>query len=440
TADGKGYLGSGFIVDKNGILVTNYHVIRYAKEINVKLKDGTVYPVTSVIYNDANRDICIFKIDAANLPVIPLGDSKALRIGEKVYCIGNSAGLDYSFSDGVLSGIRDLNNLKWLQFTAPVSSGSSGGPLINSRGEAVGVVTMGMYPDASTAVVQNINFALVINEIKPHLTASSKKTLSEITNLSTAQIDNYFMEINQCFLRDDYDQAIVKINQGLQIEPNVAGLYSLRGLAYGKKGDFERALVDYNKALELDPNFATAYCERGGIYFLKGYNDQAIADYTKAIEMEPNEARYYSRRAGVYSKKNNFKQAMADANKAIELDPTDDAYLSRGLVHSNSKDFDRAIADYSHALQINPYSVQTYLIRGLAYVEKGDNDRAIADYAKVLEIDPGSLQAYVFRAIAYFRKKDCEQGWKDVHKAESLGFKFGPDTMVDFMKCSQGAK
>lgn len=183
TLTGEQYLGSGFIVDSQGVVMTNYHVIQGVQNLSVQLKDGSSYPAQDVIYYDVNQDVFIFTIPAQNLPTIPLGDSRAISIGETIFCIGNPLGLEYSFSDGLLSGVRDFQNLKWLQFTAPISPGNSGGPLINRQGEAIGMVTFLMLGG------QNLNFALAINEIKPFISNSAQMSLADFTK-STLGIDN----------------------------------------------------------------------------------------------------------------------------------------------------------------------------------------------------------------------------------------------------------
>ncbi|MCM8787008.1 MAG: S1C family serine protease [Candidatus Omnitrophica bacterium] len=178
TIDEESLIGSGFIIDSQGIVITNYHLIEKAKAINVKLKEGQLYPVTSILSYDTYRDICLLKINASNLPYISLGNSDTVQVGEKVYCIGNPLGLEYSFSDGLVSGIRNFQGIKWLQFTAPISLGNSGSPLINSNGQAIGIVTFLIRAG------QNINFALAINEIKPFILRNSPLNLNEFAKIT----------------------------------------------------------------------------------------------------------------------------------------------------------------------------------------------------------------------------------------------------------------
>jgi hypothetical protein len=183
TMTGEEYLGSGFIVDSSGVIATNFHVVESAEQINIKLKDGTIYPVSSIIHYDINRDLCLLKVETRNLPSLPLGDSDSLQIGEKIYCIGNPLGLEYSFSDGMLSGIRDLRGLKYLQFTAPISPGNSGGPIVDMQGKVIGMTTFEILGG------QNLNFALAVNEIKPFIKITPKLTLSEFIKKLNAGID-----------------------------------------------------------------------------------------------------------------------------------------------------------------------------------------------------------------------------------------------------------
>ncbi len=189
-AIGEATIGSGFVVDHEGVIVTNYHVVQSAKQIEVQFKNGETYPVTGVIYENPKQDVCLLKINARDLPVIPLGDSSAVKIGEALYCIGNPLGLEYSFSDGILSGMRDYEGFKWLQFTAPVSPGNSGGPLLNSKGEAIGIVTFLIEKG------QNLNFALAINQIKPHVSTFAKRSFQEFseTAVKADELTKLFME------------------------------------------------------------------------------------------------------------------------------------------------------------------------------------------------------------------------------------------------------
>jgi len=153
-------LGSGFIVTENGLIVTNYHVIKDAYIILVKLLNGEIYKDVSVKEYDIIKDIAILKIKGQNLPTVILGNSDNIEVGEKVYVIGNPVGLENTISDGLLSGMRDTGyGYKLQQISAPVSPGSSGSPVFNSKGAVVGIVRS-LIVDG-----QNLNFSIPINYV-----------------------------------------------------------------------------------------------------------------------------------------------------------------------------------------------------------------------------------------------------------------------------------
>ena len=335
TLTGDKYLGSGFIIDKEGVIITNLHIMRGAKDVSVKLKDGKTYPVSGIIYYDANRDLCIFKINAKDLPTVKLGDSNNISIGEKVYCIGNPLGLEYSFSDGLLSGIRDLNNIKYLQFTAPVSPGNSGGPLINPQGEVVGIVTFLIEKG------QNLNFALAINEIKPYLNNPIKPFTEFVEKVS--QADYYLTEGNKYFFGGDYNQAIEYYQKVLQLNPNLAEAYYNLGLAYGSLGQYQKAIEYFQKSIQLDPNLAEAYYFLGNAYVRLGQYQQAIEYYQKSLQLNPNDASAYNNLGLAYRKIGQYQKAIEYCQKALQLDPNfAKAYYNLGVAYLNLGQYQKA--------------------------------------------------------------------------------------------------
>lgn len=173
-ADG-GSLGTGFIIDADGLIVTNYHVIRNARQVQITLANGQTYPVLGVVDYDFGGtgfpDFAILKIDVPNpLPVLPLGDDKALKSAETVVTIGNPNGYLHSSSVGNFAAYRQLDSIAYLQITAPISHGNSGGPLLNLYGQVIGINTRRDDDDQA----QNLNFALSIQYIKDALAKNGR--------------------------------------------------------------------------------------------------------------------------------------------------------------------------------------------------------------------------------------------------------------------------
>ena len=135
-------LGTGFLIAKNGTIVTNFHVIKDAEEISVTLQSGDVYKAAYLIRTDEEKDFAILRIEGADLPFVDLGNSDGSRVGEEVMTIGTPEGLEQTVSTGIVSGRRLMPaGYALLQTTAPVSHGSSGGPLLNRNGKTIGIIT-----------------------------------------------------------------------------------------------------------------------------------------------------------------------------------------------------------------------------------------------------------------------------------------------------------
>lgn len=164
-------VGSGVIVDSNGYILTNSHVVAdgNAKDITVILEDGDKLK-GKLLWNDSVLDLAIVKVDASNLPAADLGDSDSLEVGDLAVAIGNPLGLDFqrSVTSGVISGLHrsikvdDYNVIDDLiQTDASINPGNSGGPLLNSKGEVIGINT------AKIRTGEGLGFAIPINLIKP---------------------------------------------------------------------------------------------------------------------------------------------------------------------------------------------------------------------------------------------------------------------------------
>src|SRR5690242_19599663 len=173
-------LGSGFIIDHNGTILTNYHVVDGAQKISVTLSDGKSYDA-KVIGKDQKTDIAVIKIDAGHaLPAVTMGDSDHLEVGEWVMAIGNPFGLDHTVTSGIVSakgrqiGAGPYDN--FIQTDASINPGNSGGPLINLRGEVVGINTA-IFSQSGGNI--GIGFAIPTNsakEIIPELKGKGKVT------------------------------------------------------------------------------------------------------------------------------------------------------------------------------------------------------------------------------------------------------------------------
>ena len=186
--------GSGFIISPDGVILTNAHVVRDAKEVTVKLQDRREYRAR-VLGSDAKTDVAGLKIDAKNLPVVPVGRSSDLKVGEWVLAIGSPFGLESSVTAGVVSAkgrsLGEETQVPFIQTDVAVNPGNSGGPLFNTRGEVIGINSQ-IY--SQTGGYMGLSFAIPIDvafRIKDQIVATGK--------VQHAKLGVMVQEVNQGF-------------------------------------------------------------------------------------------------------------------------------------------------------------------------------------------------------------------------------------------------
>ena len=386
--------GSGFFVREN-LIATNYHVIAEAASGTAKLVDkDTTYEIEGFTATDETNDLALLKVTAYGIKPLPLGNSTDVKIGETVYVAGNPKGLEGTFSDGMISGRRYEDAKERLQMTAPVSRGSSGGPVLNSKGEVIGVASRTIEDG------QNLNFAIPSNYLKTLLTLSKPaKPLAHGNQTVSAGI--YFRQGYMMYELKRYQEAIVAYNKAIQLKPDFATAYNNRGIAKSDLGQLSAAISDYDKAIQLKPDYATAYYNRGNAKSALGEHFAAISDYDKAIQLKPDYATAYNNRGIAKSNLGEHSAAISDYDKVIQLKPDyADAYNGRGVAKHLLGEHIAAISDYDKAIQRKPDYADAYHNRGLTKSALGEYLAAISDYDKAIQLKPDYATAYFGRGNA----------------------------------------
>ena len=169
-------LGSGFVADA-GVVATNFHVIRGAGSGAVRLVgDSEWHPIEGTVAVDDDLDLVLLSIPTLKAAPLPLGDNSASAIGDKIYVVSNPQDLEGTFSEGIISGKRKLDDVRLLQITAPISGGSSGGPVLDGEARVVGVATSSLRDG------QNLNFAITADHLAKLLAAKgAPQELAKVT-------------------------------------------------------------------------------------------------------------------------------------------------------------------------------------------------------------------------------------------------------------------
>ena len=440
--DGNGQVlgfGSGFFVRPNQI-ATNYHVIEGATAGTAKrVGQETDYEITDFSLIDETHDLAILEVSESSVQPLFLGDSDAVVIGDTVYVTGNPKGyLEGTFSHGLISAIRELSTTKLFQLTAPISSGSSGGPVLNNKGEVIGV-SVAQIRDG-----QNLNFAIpsnYLNSIASYIKGSAKYKLGlyqlaieyydtairlnpenalayiwrgfanyELGQHTAAMKDCYtarllksrirvqrifgFREVNH----RQYSHEIAEYNTAVQQNPDNALVYFWRGFANNDLAQYDAALADCDSAIRLQPDFALAYSERGTAKAALGHKIAALQDHDNAIRLKPDYVIFYLNRGNTKGNFGDFNAAIKDFDATILLNPNDGlAHERRGAAKAELRQYEAAIKDYDTAIRIQPDYAGAYCNRGISKVELGQYDTAIKDCDTAIRIQPDYALAYYKR-------------------------------------------
>jgi tetratricopeptide (TPR) repeat protein len=285
---------------------------------------------------DPKRDLVIIKLDSLPNGVVPL---KMARGGpgpsDRVHSVGNPGASD-AFWVYTTGTVRQVYRNKFqyqdgqqveaqvIETQAPLNPGDSGGPVVNDRGEVVGVNAAGK------ANAQLVSLCIDVAEVKALLdgmqTAPPKAAApAESREPSAAECNNRGVDF--C-AQELYDKAIREFDKALRRNPYYTLAYKNRAIAYLRVGAamtgrsrpyFQQALYDYNIVLQLEPKDADAYRERGLVHARMGDPDKAIADYTQALKIKPEFAEAYRGRSKAYRDKGDIDRAVADLEQAIKL-------------------------------------------------------------------------------------------------------------------------
>ena len=306
--DSKGnmFQGSGVVLDKNGHIATNHHVCKDADRIEIKHYSKEVKDVTIIKYDEL-KDILILKSPDVNFTPITHGNSNNLKAGQRIYAIGSPEGYENSISEGIISGFRnDMNKTRLIQMTCPITDGSSGGAVVNSKGELIGLSVSGQHEGS-------LYFAIPVNDVLAMLSGS--------TNLTENTDASRYYEIGTIAKENkNYTEAEVYFTKYLEKFSNDVSAYYSRGYARFKLKEYKKAISDFSTVLDNNGSKESFFYRGNCFYNLKEYQS-AYDDYSKAIAEEPDNYDIYYNRGYAAFRLKNYKGAISDWKKAVLLNP-----------------------------------------------------------------------------------------------------------------------
>ena len=359
--------GSGFFVEADRI-VTNRHVLEGAHRAEVHSSTGVIFPVKAVLAVDAEGDIALLRVDTPTPPIRPLPlDKTSPQEGESVVVIGNPLGLEGSVTNGIVSAVRDIPTFgRIIQITAPISSGSSGSPVVNMQGQVIGIATLQITGG------QSVNFAIPSERIS-QLQTTQTMSLSDLV-ASTGR--NKRAKAVQ-FFRD--------------------------GLSFLSKDDCEKALPYFEKAAEADSNYAEAWAQAGFCNEKLGRHAEALEASKKAVSLRPSAESYFNIGLASYYLKQ-YKDSAEAYRQAIKIDPYNaaDAHYALGLVYRDWGKPDEEIQAYKQAIKLNPQYTVAYERLGSRYLRSKKFNEAVDIFRQLSALKPGDAIAPNNMGEAYF--------------------------------------
>jgi tetratricopeptide (TPR) repeat protein len=383
--------GSGFFIDTDRI-VTNRHVIEGAYRAEVHSSNGNVYPVRGVLAVDAEGDIALLKIDAPAVAVRPLPlDRTSPQEGESIVVIGNPLGLEGSVTNGIVSAVRDIPTFgRIIQITAPISSGSSGSPVVNMNGQVIGIATLQITGG------QSVNFAIPSERISQLQQTPSLMSLSELV---VASGKNKRAKAVQ-FFRD--------------------------GLSFLSKDDCQKALPYFEKAVESDSNYAEAWAQTGFCNEKLGKHAEALEASRRAVTLRPSAESFFNiGLANFYLKQ--YREAAEAYRQAIKLDPYNaaDAYYALGLVYRDWGKPEEEIQAYKQAIRQRPDYTSAYERLGARYFKSRKFPEAIEVFRQLAALKPGDANAPNNMGEAYLELNRLNEALESFRQSIRLKPDFG---------------
>ncbi len=458
--------GSGFIIDPNGVIVTNCHIIKKwlgasENRLLVKMENGVYSLIEDLISVDEVNDLALLIVEGEKLPTIKFAKDYEPKLGENIVVINSPLGLETRVISGIINNVGGKRGL--MQITAPVAQGGSGSPVFNSNGEVIGVATIMIEGRKNLKFAIPIKYVINLldeyNKLKKKIELTSlpaslptafipapppAATLTpsptpiptptpaptppptpgstdELEKAKAKVIDNLnsseaYLHLGDAYFNlDMYGEAIEAYKQAMRIKPDDATALFMIGVSYNNLSLYNEAIESFKKAVKINPDFEGIYNDLGFAYYKLGRYLDAVDVLRQAIKIKPDYTEAYYNLGFVYRELGWFQEAIETFKQAIRINPDyAEAYFSLGVVYStlgrySGNILDRysdAVAAYKEAIRIKPDYIETHYNLGFVYGELGMHKEAIEAYKQVVRIKPNDAKAHLGLGLTYLILND----------------------------------
>ncbi len=407
TFDAKGATlsrGSGFFIS-NDRIITNRHVIEKSSRVEVHLIDGKKFAARGVLAIDGEGDLALLQVElppgsAAPLPLV----STAPQEGESIVVVGNPFGLEGSVSNGIVSAVREIPGYgKIIQITAPISPGSSGSPVVNMRGQVIGVATL------QAAEGQSLNFAVPSQRISQlkigELQTFSSLNLESQKNKRAAAQALYSQGLG-ILSRDEYARAAAYFEKAVDIDLGYAESWYQAGFCYGMLGRHAEALRASRQAAKLRPEWAETFVNIGASSFALGQFKDAAEAYRQATKLDADNADTQYALGLSLNKLNRSDEEILAYKRAVAIKPDyANAWEQLGAAYFKQKRFSSAIEAFEQLKTYKP-DAKTYNYLGESYFEMGKTPESVEAFNNAVGYNPDFERARYNLGRAYLKAGD----------------------------------
>lgn len=377
--------GSGVAVSSDSV-VTNQHVVegafRYQVRQGQRRWEGTITHV------DPAHDLCRLLVWGLKVSGASIRLASTLEMGERVYAVGASEGLELTSSEGVISGLHPYDHTRLIQTTAPISQGSSGGGLFDSEGRLVGITTVFIRTG------QNLNFALpsdwVISlERHPiHEDILKQKGNAEIFSLLAATFD----------LRKNPQEGIPLIRQAITLSPDEPNLWYYLGWFQFYSNDYLNATGSLKRAISLGASHAESWFYLASSYSATNRADKAYECFKKSLQLNPEpfvSASAWRGLGHLLMLKGQYNEAVQAGENAVRLKPDySEGWTLLGSVYLITGEVNKAVTALEEAIRLDKSDTRPYFMLGLAYDTAGRRSDLVQLYAQLREINAKAAEEF----------------------------------------------
>ncbi len=331
--------GTGFFVKEEGLLVTNRHVIDGKAKAVAKLPSGEFLSIEGVLSEDSNGDLVLLTlgIEGRSFPALSLNPAEIER-GQPIVVIGSPMGHEGIVSEGVVSEVKEKPNFgKIIQHTAPISKGSSGSPVLNMKGEVIGVVV-----GYSIMEGQNLNLAVSADRVNS-LLSSRQERPRELIELINSDEEKWL----GLLLNGRHEELINFLKKRIQMSPHNALASFYLGLALAKSSRSNEAIEAYEQAIRIEPDDCTFRYNLGVIYLRSGNYREAVEAFKQAVRIKPDDADSLLNLGFSYGALGRDKDAIQAYKRSIQAKPDSaEAHYNLGEAYFRAKKKRMCIEQY----------------------------------------------------------------------------------------------